>query len=168
MGRLSVTQAVKKYSNKTKLTVTLNDWVAHFRAECRKLSGGIERAMRSSDYDALCRCTGQLKEVFNKHFTSCPNVIRALYAKVPAESTKSIGTLLPIVDEWKNEFDGHIYKVERSIIDADYDVLSASNLREATLRYVAVLQTMLDEAIAMIPELQINEHGLSRGAAHDV
>ncbi|RAU96784.1 hypothetical protein [Paenibacillus sp. YN15] len=152
MGRLSIMQAMRKYRNKDRISSVLDEWLAGFQTESTVISRKIVASMRRGDYDVLCRALGGLKEVMRKHFAACPNVIKALYAKLPPDDAVGVIDALALVLDAKDDCDTLSYRAEQSVIHDDYDTLSADQLRERLVTYNNALRRAISDACEKIPE----------------
>lgn len=61
----------------TKKEIAL-DWAQNWQEDHDDLIRKLERAIRTDDYDLLCRVTGQLKTVGQKRFEALPKILAHL------------------------------------------------------------------------------------------
>ncbi|WP_160037330.1 MULTISPECIES: hypothetical protein [unclassified Paenibacillus] len=78
MGRLSISQRLRKASKpelKQKIAV---DWSAEWQTEYETHVRNFEKAIRDKDFDLLVRTLGWLKADGKKRFDALPRVLSAL------------------------------------------------------------------------------------------
>lgn len=75
MGRRSISQRILTAGSAEAKRATAIEWADNWQTEHERLIQVLERAIRTDDYDLLCRTTGQLKAVGQKRFEALPKVL---------------------------------------------------------------------------------------------
>jgi len=78
MQRRTITKLLRKnYSIEKKRGLVLH-WASAWEKEQNDLLKRLGIAVRDDDYDALCKCTGQLKKMSGKKFMALSNSLQIL------------------------------------------------------------------------------------------
>lgn len=78
MGRLSISQRLRKAkAPEVKQKIAL-DWAAEWQTEYEKHVRNFEQAIRNEDFDLLVRTLGRLKADGIKRFDALPRVLSAM------------------------------------------------------------------------------------------
>ncbi|WP_217562823.1 hypothetical protein [Paenibacillus sp. GbtcB18] len=83
MGRKSIGQRLESAKSTISKEAAAFDWAASWKSEHEELVRQLERAVRTNDYDLLCKVTGQLKAVHEKKFEALPKVLENLLHHQP-------------------------------------------------------------------------------------
>ncbi|MEN1990221.1 hypothetical protein [Paenibacillus hubeiensis] len=78
MGRLSISQKLRKASSDERRAELAKIWADEWKAEYEKNVRLLEQAIINKDYDLLARTTGWIKADGNKRFEALPKIMSTL------------------------------------------------------------------------------------------
>jgi len=81
MGRLSISQKLRKASSDERRAELAGVWAEEWKTEYEKNVRLLEKAIINKDYDLLARTTGWIKADGKKRFEALPKIISNLAQK---------------------------------------------------------------------------------------